>query len=508
MNHKNIIKPNRAFDKLSTEHSNISDIELSAQNLQNLFGGSTDINLREIYINGDNRLAVSLLFIDGLVNHDRISDYILKPIVEKNILSEVKTLKQALKLIQQGAVYYSSQRTTMNISDVITAVTNGDTALIFDKEKTALIFDTKGFEKRPIIEPTTENVAKGSKDSFVETLRTNTATVRRKIHTHDLRIEETLVGTQTRTSIAIIYIEGIANKNLLNEVKTRIGKINIDHVLTTGQIEEYIIDNKYNTFPQIISTERPDKFCSGIVSGRVGIIIDGLPICYVVPGSINEFLHAPEDYSYNFIIASLLRLLRYANAIATLLLPGLFVAFVTFNQEMLPTDLALSIQSSKEGVPFPTAVEVILMLIAFETLLEAGFRLPKAVGQTVAIVGALVVGQTAVNAKLISQTVVVVIAITAIASFVMTNQDFSNALRVWRFILTILSSLLGIYGLILGLIILLYHLSKLEVFGIPYLSPYVGQDQKQLQDSLFRFPLTFLKKRPIDLKTTNKQRER
>ncbi|WHH57826.1 spore germination protein [Petroclostridium sp. X23] len=481
-----------------------NNFELSAQNLKTILSGSEDISFRDIKINN---IRLSLIYVNGLVDHAVTSDYILKPLNQEEAFKSVKNEREVLALIEEGKIYYSSQYIRSDINIVISDILSGSTVLVLDKEKKAIIFDAKSFEKRSISEPTTENVIKGAKDSFVETLQINTATIRRRIRTQNLVIEKTIVGKQTLTNIAIIYMKGVTNRHILDEVKKRLSNINIDGVISTGFIEEYIIDNNNSPFPQVISTERPDKFCAGIISGMVGIIIDGIPVSYQVPGVLNQFLQAPEDYSQNYIISTLVRVLRYSLMLVTLFLPGFYVSIVTFHQEMIPTSLALSIAAAKEGVPFPSFIEVILMLIAFEILIEAGLRLPKTIGQAVSIVGALVVGEAAVNAKFISPAVVLIIAVTAISNYTMPNQDFSNALRIWRLVLVVLSSIIGLFGLSIGSLVLLYHLSKIESYGVPYLSPFVADENRQMQDSLFRLKLRTHIKRPIQLKTINKKRQ-
>lgn len=501
----NNIKENNRV--LLNEKPDYIDLELKIENIKHILEKSKDVQFRNVFINDKDNLPVTVVFIDGLINQQLISDYILKPLVQEPKFNNITKEKDAIELIERGSVYFSSQKKRQDINDVISDVLSGSTALIFDKESTAFTFDTKGFEKRSITEPTGENVIKGAKDSFIENLRTNTATVRRKIKSHNLVIEETKVGKQSVTNVAIVYIKGITNRHIVEELNKRLDQIDTDSVITSGVIEENIIDNKYSPFPQVIYTERPDKFCANVVEGRVGIIIDGLPATYVVPATFGAFLQAPEDYSQSFIVSSVIRSLRFILTFITLFLPGFYVSLTTFHQEMIPTELALAITASKEGVPFPSFIEVIFMLVAFEVLIEAGLRLPKTIGQAVSIVGAVVVGQAAVEARLVSPTVVVIIAITAISSFTMPNQDFSNALRLWRFVFVLMSSAIGLFGLSLGGILLLHHLSSMEIYGIPYMSPFVGGENKVMQDSIFRLPFSAQYKRPVSLKTRNKKRQ-
>ena len=482
------------------------ELELTAANIKKLVQHSSDITFRELFINGQKDLPVTMVFIDGVIDTKTANDDILKPLAQEMHLSQSRKTEDIIERIEHGTLYHTSQKTRDKLMDCIGDIFDGSVALVFDSARTAVTFDIKGFEKRSITEPTGENVIKGAKDSFVENLRTNTATVRRKIKTYKLVIEETKVGMQSLTNVAIVYINDIINRHIVRELKNRLDTIDIDGVLSPGVIEENITDNKYSPFPQAISTERPDKFCANVMEGRVGVIIDGLPVTYIVPATFDAFMQAPEDYAQNFIISSVIRFLRFFLTLITLFLPGFYVSVTTFHHEMIPTELALAITASKEGVPFPSFVEVIFMLLAFEVLIEAGLRLPKNIGQAVSIVGAVVVGQAAVDAKLVSPGVVVVISITAISSFTMPNQDFSNALRLWRFIFVIMSCIIGLFGLSLGGIILLHHLANLEVYGIPYLSPFVGEENKNMTDSIFRLPFPAQYNRPMSLKTRNKKR--
>lgn len=484
------------------------NVDLTSENIKIMLSDSDDFVDREIYINGNQELKVSLFFIDGLIDNDIVSNYVLKPLFQEEALSKAKSYKDIINLIEHGSVYFTAIKKRDSIDDTINDILNGFAALVFDKEETAITFEAKGFEKRGIEEPTDENVIKGSKDSFIEVLRVNTALVRRKIRTQNLRIKQIVIGQQTVTPIAICYIDEIANNQLVQEVTKRLQSINIDGVIATATIEEFISDSKVTTFPQILYTERPDKFCSNLLEGRVGIIVDGLPTAFIVPSVINKFLQSPEDYSRNYFIASMISIIRYISAIVTLFLPGFYIAISSFNQEMIPTDLALTIIASKEGVPFPTFLEVIMLLFSLEVLLEAGLRMPKNIGQAVSIVGALVVGQSAVEAKIVSPAVVIVVATTVIAGFTMPNQDFANVLRLWRFILAIFASITGLLGLSIGLIVLLIHLASMENFGISYLTPFSSTDGKEaLADTIIRLPLWMVKKRSKSLQPTNKIRK-
>jgi len=500
---------NRNNPEDNKESTGLEDKEVTTENVRSVLSDSSDINYQVHYINGCRDLPVNVVFVDGLVNTKMVNDDILKPLSQEKILEEAKDYKSIIDLIEHGTVYHASRKLRTGLEDTLADILNGAVALIFDKEKKAVTFDIKGFDKRSISEPVNESAQKGAKDSFIEVLRVNTSLVRRKIHTPYLRIKETIVGNQTRTSVAVIYIENLTNENIVKEVFKRLDKIKIDGATTAGSIEEYIIDNRRTIFPLVLNTERTDKFCHNILEGRVGLLIDGLPTAYVIPATLNMFFQAPEDYAQNYIISSFLRALRFINSLIALLLPAFYVSITTFHQEMIPTVLAISIIRSKTEVPFPTSTSVLFMLLAFEVLIEAGFRLPKTIGQTISIIGALVVGQAAVQAKIISPVVVIIIAMAGMAGFTMPNQDFTNAMRIFRLVFVIFATIAGLYGLSLGLLLVIFHLNTLESFGVPYLSPFVANEGRDItKDTVIRVPLFMMKKRPSSLKTTNKRRQR
>jgi spore germination protein KA len=480
--------------------------EVTSDNVDAILGSNSDFMSRALLVRDKAEIPATLAYIDGLVDSKIISQEILKPLAQDEQFDSCSNEAEAARLISMGKIYTTDVKVRTNLKDLIDDLLTGATAIIFNSEKTAFTFEAKVPVTRSINEPTGESVIKGSKDSFIEDLRTNTALVRKKIRSPYLTIEELTLGKQTRTSFAIVYMSNITNGKLLEEVRRRLKAIDTDRVLTPGIIEEYLNDSKYSTFPELLYTERPDRFCVGVTDGRVGIIINGLPLTYIVPGTLLQYIQAPDDYSYHFLIGSALRAIRFISMFITLVTPGFYICITTFHPEMLPAELAFSIVASKEGVPFPMFVEVLILLVAFEILLEAGLRLPKAIGQTVSIVGALVVGQAAVEAKLVSPATVIIIAITVIAGFTMPTQDFSNALRLWRFFLVVYSNFIGIFGLTFGMIFLLFHWCKMESFGVPYLDPFVANEDEQLQDTIFRFHVKSMKKRPSSLNTVNKKR--
>ena len=504
---------NMLFNKNDKKHrytcsktSDLESMDLTNENIRKILGDNADFIDREIFINEEKSISVSLLFFDGMVHINYVSEYIIKPLLENERIKQSKDEKSVLEVVLEGNINYANQKTSKDINSVIDDLLYGNTVLVFNNEKTAFVFDTRGFEKRAITEPVSENVVKGPRDSFVETFRVNTSLVRRKLKTPDLIIEQTVVGKRSHTVAGIVYIKGLTNMKFVEEARKRLNAIHEDAVMSTSFIEDYLVDDTNSSFPQLQGTERPDKFCADILEGRVGILIEGLPVAFTVPSILVQFLQASDDYANNYLIASVIRFMRFTLAIVTLVFPGFYIALTTFHQEMIPTVLALSISKAKAGVAFPSFIEIIMMLIAFEILLEAGKRMPKNIGQAVTIVGALIIGDAAVGAKLVSPVIVVVIATIAICNMVIPDQDLSNALRIWRLILATLSGLIGLFGLIVGIILIIFKLSCLESFYVPYLSPFVSCDDISLKDTIFRSSIKAQKKRPEAFKTENVRR--
>lgn len=497
-------KVKKASDKKKSDASQV----LNYENMKIATGNSEDIKYRDILINNRKDMKVNLICVDGLVNSADISNYVIKPLIQDDKIAETKSLDEVVKLVRDGVIYFVSQTETDSLQKAVDDLMSGGAILLFSNQNIAFIFDTKGFEKRAMVEPTVENVSKGPKDSFIENYRTNTATVRRKIKTEDLVIESMTIGKQTKTSVGIVYIRSIINDQILQQVKDRLAKINTDSVVSTSIIEDALSDDINSIFPQVLSTERPDKFCANILEGRAGVIVDGIPFAFIMPATFLQFMQSSEDYSHKYVIATIVRLMRIVALIISIILPSLYIAITTFHPEMMPTPLAMFLAKSREGVTFPIAIETLGMLLAFEILFEAGLRVPKTIGQAISIVGTLVVGQAAAEAKLVSPAIVVLIAATAIASFTVPNQDLSNAIRLWRFIIAIFGTVLGLLGMVMASILMLFELCKLKSFGVSYMAPFVSNNgESMINDTIIRVPLKFNKVRPKSLNPKNVKRQ-
>lgn len=481
------------------------DTPVSGKEIEAIFSDCYDFEKRTINIGGRTKGAkATLYFIDGLVSGETIAREIIRPLTSDDRFCSMSTEPEIISMVMGGAVYgYTAKRRDVT-DEVVKDMLSGFCALVFENEKSAVTFETKTDEKRDISEPKEEKVMKGAKDAFVEILKVNTMQIRRKIRNPHIKIRKFTVGEKTQTDIVMVYLDGFTNPELVEEAARRIEAIDIEGVLLSASFEENIVDQPKSPFPQMITTERVDKFCLNLLEGRVGMLVDGLSIGYLVPGTISQFMKVPEDEANHFIIASALTLLRYISSIIALALPGFYVAVAMYHQEMLPSKLIQSIIDAKQSVPFPTAVEVIAMLVAFELIQEAGLRLPNPIGETVSIIGALIVGQSAVEAKVVSPVVVIIVALSGICGYTMPNQDFGAALRICRFILVIMAIAAGMFGLAIGLAMFIYHLCTLESFGVSYVSPFAGTGGRHIQRAIFRAPMTKKREREPELKPTSK----
>ena len=484
-------------------------LPLSVESLEEVFADCVDFSRREVALAGDGERMLTLCYLSGMVKMERVSDYVLRPLAQDGALAACPDMDSLMEKIKAGALYNLGvdERDTMDAAAA--DLVEGNCLLLFPGKSTALSFNVGTEEKRSVSDPENETVLKGSRDSFVESLRTNTSLVRRHLKAPELRIREQIVGRQSLTTVDVLWVEGITDPALVRRAEERLEAIDIDAVLSTGNIEEYIVDRTDTAFPLVQYTERPDRFCAGLAEGRVGLLIDGLPLGYLIPGVLGDFLRASQDKSGNWMLASVLLVLRGICLLLTLTLPAFYVAMVTFHQEMIPTRLALSIIAAKQDVPFISVFEVLILLLAFEILQEAGLRLPQSIGQTVSIIGGLVVGTAAVEAKIVSPAVLIVVAIAGIAGYTMPSQELAGALRIWRFVLAVLASVAGLFGLVMGAAALVVHLAGIESFGVSYLTPFAANAGEQVEGhSFLRQPLPRTKLRPAALRPRNRRNQR
>ena len=445
------------------------DKPLSLEHLEEVFSGCVDYMERRVYLNGDRERTTTVCYLLGMTRNERVSDYILRPLAQDPALSRVPE-GELFSRLQYGALYNLAALRRDKLDDVVNDLILGSCALFFPGRQDVLTFPVPTEEKRGVGEPSNEPALKGSRESFVESIRTNTAMVRRHLKAPDLKIKEHIVGRQSRTMVDVLYLDGIADPETVARVEKRLEELDIDGVEATGNLEEYLTGNLATPFPTMAFTQRPDRLCQALLEGRVGLMADGLPFAWMLPGTIDQFFKTGQDRAFHWMAASALNVIRWFCAFVTILVPGLYIALVTFHPEAIPVKLALSIVAAKQEVPFSTVFEVLIMLLAFEVLQEAGLRLPSPIGATVSILGGLVVGNAAVEAHIVSPAVLIAVAIAGVAGYAMPSQDFAAALRLWRFLLAILASTAGLFGLAAGCAALIYHLAGLETFWVPYLS--------------------------------------
>ena len=438
--------------------------DLSPENICGIFGDTGDLNRRQL------KVGANILFIysiDGLVSGGDISEFVVKPLMQDTVGG---TMEELYDRALHRTVYNAVAVPCEDLDGAVGKLLNGFSLVLFGNK--ALAFEDKTPEKRSPSAPEVENTVKGPKDAFTETSRTNTGLLRRHLRSAALHFYETTVGTESRTNISVAYIEGVTDPELLQRMKKRLADLETVGLLTPAAVEELVTGSRKTAFPLIQYTERTDRFAQALLEGKIGLLVDGLPLGYLLPVDMGFFLTGAEDRGKDYISASWMRILRWGALLVGLLLPGIYVAMVVFHPAMLPTGLLQSIIEAKERVPFPTIFEVLGLLIAFELLQEASVSLPQSVGQSLSIIGGLVVGSAAVEAKLISPTALIVVAVAGICGFTVPGRGFADALRLWRTVLAVLGAVGGLYGVTVGGLCLLIHLAGLRSFGEPYLAPF------------------------------------
>ncbi|MNI03805.1 Spore germination protein B1 [compost metagenome] len=481
-----------------------ANLQENIEQIKAILGNSGDILIREIRIGPERQLKTAILYTEGLVDTKSVQQYVMETLMSgieftgPNLLQDMKDCILTVGDIQE----------VKEFGTLFTSLLSGDVILLLDGYAQGFMIGMRGWEKRNVSEPATESVVRGPRESFTESLETNTALIRRKIKDPNLWLERKQIGRVTKTNVAVMYIHGIVNDKIVKEVHTRLDRIDIDGILESGYVEELIQDETYTPFPTIYNSERPDVIAAELLEGKVAILVDGTPFVLIVPALFISFFHSMEDYFQRADISSFIRILRFIGFVIALLGPSLYIAITTFHQEMLPTQLLIGLAAQREGVPFPAFIEAVFMEVTFEILREAGLRMPRAIGQAVSVVGTLVIGQAAVEAGIVSAAMVIVVSITAISGFVFPATNMSMATRMLRFPLMGLAASFGIFGIIVGVIALVLHLCSLRSFGVPYMSPLAPIVVDDLKDTFFRVPHWAMSSRPRLISQKNVRRER
>lgn len=467
-------------------------LQTNLDNLRNLLDKPNDLKIREFKF-GEENIKCAFAYINGLVDIKTIELSVLNNI--QTIANLPKESEQLFTYIQEKFISLIDVQVGTTLDDLSLAILSGSTIFYVDGVDSVLMIDTSGGEMRQVDEPVTETLIRGPRNGFVESLQTNIGMIRRNITDPNLRFKSHFTGRRSKKRLVITYVEGIVNPKLVEEVERRLKTIDMDIVSESGYIEAWIEDSYLSPFPQIINTERPDKVARSLMYGKVAILLDGTPFALIVPISFPDILRSPEDYYERWTVGSLLRILRYAGAFISIFLPAIYIALTALQPGMLPSMLAFSIAGTREGVPFPPVIEALMMVITMELLQEAGVRLPQTIGQTVGIVGGLVIGEAAVQAGIVSPIMVIVVALTAIANFAIPAYSIAITFRIIRFFFIMAAAFFGLYGIVLAYIMVNIHFVNLKSFGVPYTTPFAPFIKADWEDTIIRLPIPMLKER-------------
>ena len=488
---------------------------------------NSDIVLREFLLTARNKqYRAFLLFIDGMTDMDLVNNYVLKPLMLKKnansfdgnqnqVVSEAVTNNITVRKVKKFNIKeyilncllpQNNVKPQKEFKEIFSSVNSGNCALFIDTLDIAFDIDVKGFQTRAINKPENEVVLRGPQEAFVENLRTNTSLIRRIINNENLIMENIRVGKISKTVCSVCYMRNIANDDLVAEVKYRLNNIDIDYLVSSGQLEQLLEDNTKYSLPQIISTERPDKTSTYLLEGRVVVLVNGSPYALIVPAVFVDFLESSEDKNIKFQFANLLKVIRIASFLITLLLPGIYVAITSFHLEFIPTELLFAIVASRASVPFSIIFEIIIMELSFELIREAGLRVPSPIGPTIGIIGALIIGQSAVEAGIVSPILIIIVAITGITSFAIPDYYLAFHCRIWRFVYIIFGYLAGLLGIAFASFIHILIATKVQSFGVSYLEPYIPS-KVRLSSGIFNKPIWKREKREDFLDTKKKDKQ-
>ncbi|MCF8563475.1 spore germination protein [Alicyclobacillus tolerans] len=495
--------PSKRLELLG-ERKITGDNEQTVAVMRDLFDKNDDLSTRTIDILG--HYQASVLYLSNFVDNARLHQDVLKPLMETNTSSLAVKRANVIQFILKQVLSYGEAYVETSLNKIGEALFRGNTILLIQDLKEAIVVSTRSVDHRTPSQPETEQAIRGARDGFIESIGVNMSLIRYRLQTPDLRMESMELGRLTKTKVAVCYIEGLVDPDVVRRVRERLKKIDIDSVLDAGTLEQFIEDNHWSPFPQIQNSERPDKSCAALLEGRVVILTDGTPFALIAPTTFTQFYQVMDDYTERWIMGSLVRGVRLVSLFFSLVFPSLYVAVISFNPELIPTKFAVAVAGGRAGVPFPAVIEVLIMEISMEVLREATLRLPQQVGGALSIVGVLVVGQAAVSAGFVSPITVVVVALTTIGSFATPAYNAAIALRILRFALILLAGTFGLYGIVIGMILIFNHMLALRSFGVPFWSPYAPFKGQGMKDAPIRAPLWSLYLRPKELSPQNDRR--
>lgn len=496
----------KTVDQTSDDFPIYKDAAKNIRFVQERLGKAIDLVIREFTIQYTPDRKAVVLFLDELVDKDQIHHFILRPLMLQG--ESIKVKIDLWEMAVESLVQVGETKSIKVMKEAINAILAGDTVLFIDGYAKGLVIGTKGWEMRSVSEPRAESVVRGSREGLTETITVNLGMIRRRLRDPDLRVQLMEIGRRTKTNVGLLYIKGIADSKVVQEVKARLNKIDIDGVLESGYIEELIMDQVWSPFPQIQNTERPDVVVSHLLEGKVALLVDGTPHALIAPAVFTQFYHSSEDYFERYMISTALRTIRVISLFIALLLPAIYIALVSYHPEMIPNTLAIAMAGGRAIVPFIPIVEALLMEFSVEILREASIRLPGPIGPTIGIVGALVIGDAAVSAGLVSPPMVIVVGLTTISSYANPSYNAAISIRLLRFPFMIAASVFGLYGIMILFFLLIIHLCQLKSFGVPYMAPFGPLNWRDLKDTVVRVPWEFMIQRPSIFRPQDKQRQR
>lgn len=470
--------------------------------INEISGNGSEVTTRIIQIA---QKRVGYIYLESVSSDDKISDFLVRGLTLDARETNFNLFEEIFEKLQ-NTIINSKLKIVETYEDLFYHLASGFTAIVVDGSNKAIVVETRKQLDRGVGEATTEAIVRGPKDSFTENHNVNIGLIRKRIKDPRLWFQEIIVGKRTKTKVTISYLSDVVEENKINIIKEKIEKIDIDGILDSGYLREFLTDSKYSDFPRMISSERPDLACSSLLDGKIVILVENSPFVLILPGLFVDFFHTAEDNYQLPLNVSATRILRFLGFFVTILTPALYIALTTFDVKLIPSQLLISLATQRQGVPFPTAVEVIIMLTTFEILRECDLRMPKQMGASVSIVGALVLGDAAVAAGIVSPIVVIIVAVTSIGGLLFTDVDVINSIRLWRIIFIVAASLLGLIGIVIAGFIFITRLASLNTLGISYLSPFSPFSMQGQKYGIIKPPSPSLKKRPLFLKPKDKVR--